>query len=607
MASSLMLPDVAPSLNPEAVVTSSTHTVVGTNNTATRHLCAGAYLDSQFCLGALREVYYQPKRLAAPSFGFDPTVVLGHCLRARRATVIRDVLLIGLLLAAALTCYIAVPVALLALAALHVATVAVQAGRDGVRYLRDTPVERIIADAEAGQTALRRQTPRRQRAEARLWSRGYRRVWLENLFTQIVARAIGIVVTYGAYLAVLTLLAFLAWRWTPLQHGRLAMSVNAVPVFVLLTLLVPAGFRAWNRRQLSRFTPESNPSSPVTRDRLVEIQRQSVGNTMVYSGHRPFVGSGNVLRRWHIAQRLVRPNPEDPFGKLTGEARKVTEKAREFPQPPFTAKDISDYVRDYIAALADEDQVPEWRVPNLDVSERILVAGTEIEDLVLHTEPHRVAEILRHPTDPQRHFLACQVVSWGGELVTTVYVHFAVQGKALYVELDVTALMPCDDRFRVVDEVGGTGFGHVLRAGAAEFVVAPTILAKAPAALVRSLADHVSLRTARRRGTKVKRGYDYGAVVGVRELASSASARDPMQSQDIQKYSRVIERRVLAAILDFLEDRDVDVTEYRATAANIISAGAVAGAGGTVTVEGNAIGVQSNVSTGTSPSQGVNS
>src|SRR5437870_12082311 len=81
-------------------------------HSATRHLCAGAYLDPQFCLSALHEVYYQPKRLVAPSYGFDTIAVLGHCLRARRATVIRDATLLGLLLVAALTCLVAVPVAL---------------------------------------------------------------------------------------------------------------------------------------------------------------------------------------------------------------------------------------------------------------------------------------------------------------------------------------------------------------------------------------------------------------------------------------------------------------------------------------------------------------
>ena len=89
---------------------------------------------------------------------------------------------------------------------------------------------------------------------------------------------------------------------------------------------------------------------------------------------------------------------------------------------------------------------------------------------------------------------------------------------------------------------------------------------------------------------QIRRGYDYGAVVGLRELGTSVELKDHMQTQDIVKYGRIIERRVLAAILDFLEQRKVDVTEYRQRSLTILNAGAVATSGGTVVVEGDAIG-----------------
>ncbi len=52
--------------------------------TATRHLCAGAYLDEAFRDVALSEVYHRPGRAVALSFGFSLTPVLAHCLRSRR-------------------------------------------------------------------------------------------------------------------------------------------------------------------------------------------------------------------------------------------------------------------------------------------------------------------------------------------------------------------------------------------------------------------------------------------------------------------------------------------------------------------------------------------
>src|SRR4051794_38435299 len=57
---------------------------------ATRHLCAAAYLDDTFRELSLRHVYYQSRRMVAPSYGFDLVPVLGHCLRARNAAIARD-------------------------------------------------------------------------------------------------------------------------------------------------------------------------------------------------------------------------------------------------------------------------------------------------------------------------------------------------------------------------------------------------------------------------------------------------------------------------------------------------------------------------------------
>src|SRR5688500_10379892 len=64
---------------------------------AAGHLSAGAYLDEALCLSALREIYLQPTRSAAPSYGFAPITVLGHCLRSRSAMLVRHILIVAVL------------------------------------------------------------------------------------------------------------------------------------------------------------------------------------------------------------------------------------------------------------------------------------------------------------------------------------------------------------------------------------------------------------------------------------------------------------------------------------------------------------------------------
>jgi hypothetical protein len=569
--------------------------IPGTGTNATRHLSAGAYLDDEFCLTALRRVYYSPKRIVAPSYGFDLITVLGHCLLARRMMILRDGMLVGLLVFASWVSVSAVPIVLLALLTFHMAAIVVRVIWESIEYLREpkrfggTPgLDGRITSDRARQAA--------EWARQNAFRRGFRRLWFENLVAAVVARGFAVALAYIG-IALIAMTASVG-----LWHADLLGGLGSPIVMgwvVLLSVLIPVCARCWSRLRLRTLVPGSPAAPPVKSERLREIASQLGGNTVVYSGHRPFVGGGEIFRRWDLTQRLVRFVAPEVVEQVVGP---MTELRREFRTPPFTARAISAYVHADLQRIA-ADRLAELHLPNLTVAERVFVAGTEISDLRPYTPPDSMSEIIRQPTAPQRHYLVCQVVSWRGELVTTVYVHFAVQGRALYVELYLTGLLPCDGRFRVVDEVGGTGAKAVLRDAMLALRTAPALVAYAPVNLVRCCGDVIRLRS-RSRDSRVRKGYDYGARISVREIGASEDVRDHMQAQDVTKYGRIIERRVLAATLDFLEAKGVDITEYRQRSLTILNAGAVATNGGTVNVGGAAVGTQNNGAAPGGPSSG---
>lgn len=552
----------------------------------TRHLSAGAYLDPEFRAAALSEIYCRPKRMVAPSYGFDAVTVFGHCLIAQRAMLVRDLLMLGLVVAASWLSLVAAVALLAILLAMQVATVAARVVRSSITYLLSGRVPATAGDRDSGwaPSAPRSWRMRQDRPQPR---RHFVRLWLENVVLQVFAVCIGPVLVYGAFLMVTVAVALLVWRNGPADPPRFALSLaEAVECSLAGVLLVAAAAGAWSRFQVRMLVPGTDPAPPLTRRRLDQIASQNQGNTVVYSGYHPFVGSGDLLRRWNFTQRLVRRAPHLPGVEIPSEAE------REFETPPFSAADISGYVRDRIGELA-RDPVPERGIADLTVADLVFVAGTEIGNLQPHTSADDMEEIIRNPTAPERHYVQCQVVSWHGELVTTVYVHFAVQGRSLYMELQVYGLFPCNERYRVIDQVGGTGLKRVVGAAGRAALSAPLTLASAPSGVVRVCTGSLRLLLDRRSaGRRLRRGYDYGALVGVRELGASADTRDHMQRQDIDKYGRVVERRVVAAVLDFLEDNEVDVTEYRQQSLTVLNAGAVATTGGTVTVQGDAVGSQ---------------
>jgi hypothetical protein len=182
---------------------------------------------------------------------------------------------------------------------------------------------------------------------------------------------------------------------------------------------------------------------------MTEIAQQQRGNTVVYSGFRTFVGSGDLVDRWGFALRLLRPEPTvletlNGGGAHRNHSPGLTERQREFPELPFEACELVEYVRRDLGALLPQ-RAAEEQIAGLTVESRVHLAGTEVASLIPNTDDDLMRRVIRHPTTPARHYLACQVFSWGGELITTVYVHIAVQGRSLYIELTTTALLPCAD------------------------------------------------------------------------------------------------------------------------------------------------------------------
>jgi hypothetical protein len=507
--------------------------------TATRHLSAGAYLDDEFRDRCLREVYYQPQRLTAPSYGFDLPAVLEHCLRARNLTLMRDAAIIFGIGVFACVSWTSVLVLALVL-------ITVQIGASTWRLAQEA-LNRLRTGEPIG-------------------------------IGPFVARAVLLTIGWSLASVALILIVGLFEQATAVPgmqpgYGDEPTSVGstAVGAFLLISYAfgLPVVFALLRQNELQSLTPGNRPASTSSSARMAEIAQQQTGNTVVYSGFRPFVGSGDIVDSHGFALRLVRPDQPMFGGRHNG---RTTEGAREFSRPPFDAQDLIEHVRDQLARLLPE-RTAEEHLPGLTITDQVFLAGTEVSRLSPHTPSVVMAGVVRHPTTPARHYLACQVISWGGELVTTVYVHIAVQGRSLYLETTTTALAPCREEYRVVSTTEGTGTLAWIRAMWRALLDTPRVIAKAPVNLVRTLATLAVSSNGPDHTGPLVRGYDRGARTGVRELGTDQELRNFTQQQDVLKAQRLIERRVLASVLDFLDARGIDTSEYRERAGSVLNVG----------------------------------
>ena len=439
---------------------------------ATRHLCAGAYLDEDFRDTALREVYHRPGRAVALSHGFSLTPVLAHCLRARDASLIRDVAVTALILGT----FAVAPVAVL-----YAATITVVF------------------------SALVSRTPQ------------------ALIFATLVAAAFAALVS------------------------RLPQALDVSGLLLLIALLVcAAAWCLWRQAQVERFRPGRTPAAPggtiPQSRRLREIDLLQYGNTAVYGGHNPFVGAGRVIDTWGLAQ---------PLGT----------------DPPFDAAELVAHLQWHLGALVGGPGTrTDQTIAGMTVTDRVHLAGTEVGNLDPITPPGLVADIIRRPTSPARHHLACQVVSSGGEVVTTVHVHVAVQAGALYLELTTTALLPCPARYRVVDLPEGAGVSSWVRALRDAGLMVPRMAVLAPVRLVRVVVDTVFRdKQAFTRDGGLRLGLDHGARVAVREIPVVEG--DIWFYPEISKHQRLVERRVMDAVIAFLEVKGAESAVCRAGAA----------------------------------------
>ncbi|MFV2086733.1 hypothetical protein [Micromonospora sp. LOL_021] len=505
-----------------------------TPTAATRHLVAGAYLDERFCRTALGEVYDQPNRAVAPSYGFDLGTVLGHCRQAGHILTIRDSVIVGVLFLSLCVIPFGILATGIVLSAVQSTVSAARLARDSLRRMvngESPQLYRLVGPAVGSLLSV-----------SLFW------LMLALLFSWVAIEATGHTLRGTATNPVTSLLAII-------QIGV------ALAVFTGIGPTVVARVLRWHRA--IQFGPAGRPTPLQSDGRIREVLRQQGGNTIVYSGYSPFVGSGRVLSTSDLAVRMVRPQQ--------GFDDRSSESEREIDELPFTAERLVGHVRDRLATLGQADS-PEHLLPGLTVADKVFTAGTETTELAQMTPGPAMVDIIRQPLDARRHYLACQVTSWRGELVTTVYAHFALQGRTLYLEIVTCALAPCRDEYRIVDDVSSIGPLPYARAALSGLAESPRVVAMAPVNLARTVVRSLVRRGATGQAN-LPYGIDRGARVGVRELATFDEVRNDFQNQDVAKYQEIVTRRLVAATLDFLVEQGVDVTEFRQRANVLINSG----------------------------------
>ncbi|WP_147339588.1 hypothetical protein [Actinomadura spongiicola] len=561
----------------------------------TRYMAAATYLDKGLCDTVIREYVYDWHRAIVPSHGYDLEPVIRHARRARRMRIVRD-LLIGVLWLSLLV------------------------------LLPDLMVSFAFA---LGYWALL----------VRLWRRlswpGRFLLLLAPTFLTVSAAVLAAGLREAAVNAGVPPVEFvLAAAFTVL--------VVAATLFGLFSIVV-VGHLALVLRRLARdLAPGADgpgPGGGGTRfeNALARVRASQNGNVTLCEGDNPFLGAGDPRGKeakvWSVIVELDRKTPN-----LLGKPSSPDPLSLDKDAVPATVDPVvmHDRIRAKLLQMRDDSTPGGDGERPLPTNERIhgLVTGWQVvargrcvqrprpvdaftqdgyegHPLIDPAGPlpfsvasqETVEAAVRHPQSGIRCFQRVSVGAQGQSIRTpdgrvvapaeeqdtamSAFVHLAVEGRMLYAQFVVTVLPPVHAGFKIVDELPVWGAGRLV--WNAFRLTFPRVLFTAPLLAPFRLVSAL-WRIMREASAADAPGdpranlvHDYGARISVRELVADADTQDLFQELDVDKYTRLIERRVNEALLDYLGDEcGIDVSAYRTQASVIMNQGVIM-TGGSVT------------------------
>lgn len=520
---------------------------------ATRHLCAGVYLNEGYRELVVREVCTAPSRRVAPSYGFDLVPVMRHAWCATHLSALLRVVVIAAVL---------VPLAL----GHGVATVLTTVGLVLVWMVPGvTDLLMVVAKHDENQKAARSKRPsvrqlaapmrdrERQDAKAELKRRGGYAALMAGLSILLVitSPAQGLLALYLAMTIVLTALLVGAVRQIRLNRIRVAQKLRP---------------RKLTKREATVARQQEHDCVVFPRpDHLADDEDgEEILNFTLFGDESPFVGAGELIHQW---------NPPMNIQLLREGSEKLPLHQREYAEPPFQTHELVDHLRDAVLELRDDQA--EIRLPAL-VRDRVYIAESDVSiDRALlgegRVEPARMRGIINGQDPREHHFLEVSVPTIGGELVATVLLQVRVQGRTLSLSFAACALTRTPRTFQRVHEFGWHGYGAVVWSALAELSGLPQRIATFWKVAPYTYYLAKALVGGHERTLRPRRNVHIGTRVSIREEQAQEWGKVQLDKTDILRQVKCIEQRLLASCSGFLQAHGVSVAEFEKHASQIIN------------------------------------
>jgi hypothetical protein len=528
-------------------------------NETTRYLCAAAHMDPDYADNAIREFLGEPLRAIPPSVAFDASLVLREAVAARGRRLLRDWLLVALGVAFFVTCGLGTAVAWLV-----VGLFGLMLGNTNSVTVTSIAVTRNVRqDTSTVQRALRTAATCLGGAAA-ITVIALGGTILHTYLTGSLLEGLGVSEGFVPNVGVVQIVL-----------GFLMLGVLAADRFALSTLLTRS-FRRGNF--MSRPTLAEWPGErwlrTIGHDRYQrELARvtnsDQSGNLLVYRGFGPFVGAGERYRPISFAI------PLEP-AVMPGDGRGDAVAAQ-----PFTLAELYDHISKHLLALRDSHSLaPSQRLAGLTESEQaiapvdevLLNFGNPLSRLVLPSldqspvesiAPEHLAMLAEDSLEWLRYYRCYRVETWDRDVTVSAYLHLGAGERMLYLEWTPCLLRPVAERYRKVNSVPVAPLVP-LRDGLVDLLRLPYTLPGRTLRLFRRMR-------AKRQSVGLVQADRYGTLQSLREMGAGRDFDNYFQGTDVDRYLKLLERRLVRAVGEFLDARKISSTSFVAQAAPVVN------------------------------------
>jgi hypothetical protein len=285
-------------------------------------------------------------------------------------------------------------------------------------------------------------------------------------------------------------------------------------------------------------------------------------DVIVYRGYHPFIGAGDQVDH-HVIALPLEPSQSaaDPV--------------------PINVNGLHHHVAECLATLRSPSSLgPGRRLEQLRRREQVLLPAERLlvnrfaqmnppvlPDLshppLTHLPLSAARALAEDPLEWARYYSCFRVEAWDRDLTTSCYLHIGTDQHMLYLEWTYCVLFPVDERYRSIDYISDSGWATLSRS-LVEWVLLPLSVAR-------------RFRSAfRRRTVLLQRPGElvparYGAAQSLRELAADTDVQTYFQEADVERYVSIIDRVLLRAVGQFLEQRGYSVVEFMKMADTVVN------------------------------------